>query len=180
MQDRPAAYGPVLALTVTLAAACFLVAMAPLLLIVHPGGSGPLATAVIGQNQTAKTALYLLTFAVILPVALLLAPRLADRIGAGPNGRALNGLIAMLAATLAAIVIIVKLWGSLGLGSGLGVVRVGVCAWWALAAGALARAARGDAWPSLLKLDGVADWTPAIAGVLVLGVLLCVTSLSSS
>jgi hypothetical protein len=180
MQDRPAAYGPVLALTVTLAVAGFLVAMAALLLIVHPGASGPLATALIGQNQTAKTALYLLTFAVILPVALFLAPRVADRVGAGPNARALNGLVAVLAATFAAMLVFVKLWGSLGLGSGLGVVLVGVCAWWALAAGALARAARGDAWPSLLRLDGIADGIAAIAGVLVLGVLLCVTSLGSA
>jgi hypothetical protein len=167
---------------VTLAAAGFLALMSTVLLLVHPAavsGLGVLASLVNQQNPSAKAALYLLAFAVILPLALLLVPRLADRIGAGPNASALDSLVAVLVGTFAAMLIIVKLLGSLGFGRGLGVVLVGTCAWLALAGATLARAARADPAAAVLRLAGGQDTVAAIAGVLVLGVLLCATSLGS-
>ncbi len=174
-----APYGATLALTVTLAAGGFLVAMSIVLLLVHP----PLVTSafrsLIGQNQSAKTALYLFGFAVLLPGVLLTVPRLADRIAWNSGASALSGLAAGLVGTLAAMLIAVKLSGSLPWGDGLGTLLAGTCLWWALAAGGLARAARGAPWR---LLPGLASRSEAIvvgAGLLVLGVLLCLTRLRS-
>lgn len=173
---QTAGHGSTLALTLTLAFACFLAAMAALLLVVHPSGSGYLARVVIGQRQSAKTALYLGAFVVILPAALLAGPRLARRIAVVQGSRALGGLSALLAATLAGAVVLVRV---LPVSHGLGTLLAFVCGWWLLAGVALActlwprpRRWRRRVGTGLARAQAVL-W-PA-AGLAVLGALLCVT-----
>ena len=90
-----AGYGSVLALTlVLLLAACGLV-MCVVLLAVQPE---PIPRLGIGQRQSAETALYLVSFGLLLPAALLSCPRLADAVARGPNGASLSALTALLAA----------------------------------------------------------------------------------
>ena len=89
LSERRAAFGSTVALTVTLALAAFLALMAIVVLLAHPqlAGLGPSPGLVNKQNQTGKSLLYLVTFAVILPTAVILVPRLADAIAAGPQRR---------------------------------------------------------------------------------------------
>ena len=85
LSERRADFGSTVALTVTLALAAFLALMAIVVLLAHPqlAGLGPSPGLVNKQNQTGKSLLYLVTFAVILPTAVILVPRLADAIAAG-------------------------------------------------------------------------------------------------
>jgi hypothetical protein len=175
--DR-AAYGPTLVLTVTLAVASFLVLMSVVLLLFPQHGSG-VVVAVIGQRQNAKTALYVVTFAIILPVTLIAVPPMADRIARGPNGRALPFLVGALAATLAATLIVVRLSARLPWGDGLGVLLACVGGWCALTAALLTRATRQGPWPGLLGVSGSAVPAAAIAGALLFGLVLAVTGLRS-
>jgi hypothetical protein len=177
--DRHAPYGVTLALTVTLAAGCFLVLMSAVLLVVHPPGTGLLATTVIVQNQNAKTFLFLAAFVAILPLALVIVPRLADAVTASPNVRALPGLAALLVATFAATIIFVRLSGLLPWGDGLGVVLVCLALWTALALGALFQAARPRHLRSGHRLQSHDRRLAETAGVLVIGTLVCVTSVGS-
>lgn len=174
----PAGFGPALALTATLGGAVFLVAMSLTLLLVHPG-SGFLARTVIIQDQSAKTALYLGTFALILPAATILVPRLADAIAAGPNAPGLPALSGALAGSFALVLVLVRLSSSLPWGDGLGTVLAAFTAWSALAAAVLWRAARRGRWSPMLALAGSGVWIGLAAGVLVAGVVLCVSPLSS-
>jgi hypothetical protein len=145
---------------------------------VHPNGSSVVVQRVI-QNQSAKTALYLAVFAVILPVALFAVPRLAATIAAGPNAPALPVLAALLTATFAAALIVVRAFGALGLGDGLGVLLGAALIWSGVAAAALTRAARPRPWTRLLKLESRLGEVSAAAGLLVLGTVLCATHLRS-
>ena len=91
---RGAPYGQVLAIAIMLALAAFLAVMGVAILAARPQvkGLGAFAGLVNQQNETAKSLLYLLTFLVILPLAVVLAGRLADSIAAGPNAPALPRL----------------------------------------------------------------------------------------
>ncbi len=173
-----AGYGPTLALTVTLAWAAFLIATALALLVVHPG-SGFVARVVIIQSQSAKTALYLATFLLILPVSTIAVPRLSDVIAAGPNGPALPALAGALVGTFALAIILVRLSASQSWGDGLGVVLAVFTAWSALAAAALGRAAQRKRWPLILAWSGRGLPVSLAAGALVVGALLCVSPLGS-
>lgn len=175
---RPsAAYAPTLAITVTLAAAAFLIVMSLVLLLSHkPTGLGAFTGLVNQQNQSAKTLLYLIAFAVILPLAVLLLPRLADRIAGGPNAAALAGLAGWLVASLAAVLIVLRFSRTLPWGDGLRAVLGGVVLWSLVAGTALYRAAGHRPWPASSRLESAtaAGWLSA--GVLVFGTLVCVTS----
>ena len=169
-----AGYLATLALTVVLAAGCFLLAMSVLLLVVHPG-TGFLATQVILQKQSAKTALYIAGFLVILPLAVVIVPRLADAIAAGPNGPGLPALVSGLVALLALALILVKILPVSHHGLRPLLAAVGV--WSVVAVGSLARARRPRAWPALLFLARAGSVVPAVAVAGVLGTVLCVTAL---
>jgi hypothetical protein len=173
-----AGFGPTLALTVTLAAAVFLIAMPLALLVVHPGGSG-LVRSLIGQSQSAKTWLYVGTYGVILPVSLIVASRVAGAIASGPNREALSVLCAVLVATLAATVTLVRLSAGLPWEDGLGTLLAGIGAWSVLAAAAVARAASSSAWVSLQRLAHVRAAAWMFAGASVLCATLCVTHIAS-
>ena len=148
-----AGYGPTLALVVTLALAAFLIVMAVVLLIVHPApipGLPAVDTLFEQQDTHAKTDLYLAAFLVVLPLAVALVPRLADRVARGPNRDGLARLALALAIALAVVLILVRLSAHAPWGDGLSVVLVGVGAWWVAAGVALARAAAQRTWAPLL------------------------------
>ena len=94
-----APFAPTLALTVTLAFAAIAIVIGVVLIVDRPTALGPVLPA---QNQDAETLLYLLSFLVILPLAILGGARLADRIAAGPNAAGLSLLSGVLALTLSA------------------------------------------------------------------------------
>jgi hypothetical protein len=168
-----AAIGPTLALTATLAVACFVVVMVPVELLVEPTRLAPPLN--VEQKQDAETALYLLSFGLILPAALLLVPRLADSIAAGRNGAGLPSLAALLVAALGAAI------AAAHLAPGGGVVETGVTvAIWSLgAAAALWRASRTSAWESLLRVAPLAPLLWTGAAVVVLCTLLAFTVVES-
>jgi hypothetical protein len=174
-------YGPTLAITVTLAVAAFLLVMSLVILSTHPqvAGLGAFTGLVNQQNQTAKSLLYVLAFVVILPLAVIAVPRLADALAAGPNAPALATLAAALAGSLAAVLIVIRISHSLPWGDGLTVVLAGVALWSVVAAAVLRRAGRDRPWPGLLRLAPAALAVSLGAGVLVFGGLLCVTSSGS-
>ncbi len=172
-----AAFGPTLALTLAMAAAGFLIVMAGVLLVVHPRGQGYIADRIIIQNQSAKTLLYVIAFAAILPMALFAGPRVADKLAAGPNRDALPALAGLIVASLAATVILVRLSASLPWGDGLGTVLVAIGVWSVVVAAAVRRAASPVPWPPARRLAGHLPVIAAIAGALVFGTILSVTHL---
>jgi hypothetical protein len=176
-----AGYGPTLAIAVTLAVGAFLALMSAVISVVHPqqAGLGQFVGLVNQQNQTAKSFLYVVAFVVILPLALVLASWLADTIAGGSNGQALSLLAALLAASQAAVLILVRLSHHLPWGDGLTVLLVGMVAWTTAACACLARARSAAPWRSLLSLRSLTRGVWITAGVLVFGVLLCVTARSS-
>jgi hypothetical protein len=169
----PAALGATLALTVTFATACFVVVMAPVVLLVEPTRlPAPLN---VEQKQNAETALYLLSFGLILPLALLRVPRLADSIAASPNGPGLSSLAALLAATLGAAIVAAHLIP----GGGLVETLVAVSIWWLAAGGALWRARRPEPWGPLMGVAPFAALLWAITGAVLLCALLAFTVVES-
>ncbi len=172
-----APFGPALALTVALAFASFLIVMS-VIWVVHPPHRLPGYLAAGGdQNQGTKTALYVLAFAVILPLALAAVPRLADAIAAGPNAPALPALAGLVAGTLAVAVLLVKLSALVPWGDGTGTLLVALGVWGAAATALLRRAAQARPWPALLSLAPSARAVTVLAGALVFGLILCVTAL---
>ena len=105
------AFGPALTLTVTLAVAVALVLVAGQLLVVHPRSTSfaGYAGLINQQRQTVKTDAYLISFLVILPLALIFAPRLADAIAAGPKGQGLGAFAAIACGSLGAALIVIRL-----------------------------------------------------------------------
>ena len=92
-----APFGSVLALTVVIPLGLFLIAL-PLAYLLIP--ATVLDPPFPPQNQDSETLLFILAFAVLLPAAVVLVPRLADRIASGPNGNALPSIAAVIALTL--------------------------------------------------------------------------------
>jgi hypothetical protein len=134
--------------TVTLAIASFTVALAAAVLVVDPQPQSLLGTE---QAQVLETTLYVIAFAVILPLVLIVVPRLADAIALGPNARGLPVLAAFLAATLAGSVFLAEA----ALGGGTKAVLAIVGMWSIGAAALLARAARPISWCALLRCAGL-------------------------
>jgi hypothetical protein len=167
-----ASLGSTLALTMTLAIAGFAVVMAVVELTSHPTRLPPPFPS---ENQSAESALYLVTFGLILPGALIVASRLANAIAATRNAPALSSLTALLAATLTASILVVRALPGGGVGQLLWVVAV----WWLGAIAALTRSIRFRSWDSLVRIAHLAPRLWALAGALSLGVLLAFTSLRS-
>jgi hypothetical protein len=171
---------PTLSVTVAIAVAACLMLMAALLLLVHPPtGLGAFTGLVNQQRQSAKTLVYVASFLLILPAAVVLVPGVADAIAAGPNATGLSALSALLAGGLAALLVVLRLSAHLPWGDGLGTVLVGVALWSLAAGGALRRAASGRAWPALLRVAPAAAPIWTATGVLVFADVLCVTSAGS-
>lgn len=176
-----AGFGSALAITVTLAFAFVLAVMAADLLLSPPGlpSSSPLLGLVNQQNQTVKTDVYLGAFLIVLPLALIAGPRLADAIAAGPNRDALPAFAAGLVATLAALLIVVRLSGGLPWGAGVKGILIAMGVWWTLAALATWRVIRGGSWRALHRVQRSWPAPVILDAALILGTLLAVTSSAS-
>jgi hypothetical protein len=170
---QQAPLGPTLALTVALAIGLFVLVLGPVLILTSPT---PLPPPLGEQEQDVESALYVAVFALILPVALIAAPRFADTIAAGPNAGALSLLVAFLVATLAVAILVVRVFpGGGGVVEALGVVGV----WWLVTLALLMRATRARPWAWLHGVAHLAPFVWALAGALVLGTVLAFTSLAS-
>ena len=174
-------FGPALTLTVTLVAAAALVLAAAQLLAVHPGVTGFAGRTGLfnQQRQIVKTDVYLVSFLVLLPLALVLVPRLVEAIAASSNGAAAGALAALACGSLAGALIIVRLSGGLPWGRGVKGILVGVLVWSALAASLTWRVVRGGRWEALHRLTERTRGAVGVAALLVFGVLLCLTSARS-
>lgn len=86
------------------------------------------------HHNNAETLVFVLAFALFVPLAARYGPRLADRIAAGPNGAALGAIGPLLALALLGLAIGVKASERLPWGGGLKVMLVALLIWWALAA----------------------------------------------
>jgi len=174
---EPAPFASTLVLTVNLAMAAFLATMGVVLLVDHPV-SLPCFPA--EQNQDSETLLYLSAFLVLLPLALFIGPRLADRIASGPNRPGLGALTGLLAAAMALAIVASRvanlLFGTDAVGATLGATAL----WWAGAVAAIWRAAQPRAWRALLRVSKRATSIWTLAGILVFAVLLCLARLSSA
>jgi hypothetical protein len=172
---EPATFAPALVLTVVLTCAAALLLIAAQLLVLHPHATGlpGMSGQYNQQRQAVKTDVYLITFLVILPLTLIAAPRLADRVASASSSRGLEAYAALMSGSLAAVLIGVRLSGGLPWGTGVKGLLAGLLAW-GLFAGLLTWSVPRSAW--LLRL---AEWMPVltvISGLLVFGLLLCLTS----
>lgn len=175
-EDR-ASFADALVLTVVLAGGIFAIVLALVMLAVHPTPyPAPLAGE---QRQSAETGLYLLTFAAILPLSLILGPRLADSIARGPNGRALPALSALLAGSFALAVLIARGLDQISVLTGVGGVLAVFGIWAAGAVAVLARAREARAWRPLAGAARLQLPAWALTGLLIAGSLLALTALRS-
>ncbi len=163
---RQASFGTTVALTVAFVAGAFFVAT-PVALLVIPATELPPPFA--AQHQDSETLLFLLAFAVLLPLSLVAVPRVLDRIAAGPNSAALPALAGILIGSLAGALLFVKASEHLPWGSGLVLLLLAMIAWCTAAAAMLWRAARSRPWGLLLGLAG--QRRAPLAGWIALAVL---------
>ena len=162
----PAALASVVGLSVAAAIAAFLL-IAPVLLHLVPATELP--DPFPDQHQDAETLLFLLAFAVILPLAIRFVPRLADRIALAPNGAALPAITATLSGGLLALLVAVRISGSLPWGDGLWVLFAAMVIWCGAAAATLSRAAAPSPSPTLGRIAGMAEPIWWVTGGLLLG-----------
>lgn len=159
-----------------LAAQAALIALATLLVKREPV---PIAGFDIAQRQGAETALYLGAFAVVMPLAAVLTPRLTARVAAGPNARGLPVLVALLSVALIGALGAVRLVAEVGVDNVAASLAVSTFTWAAVAASTLARAARPSPWRALLAAAPYTAWAWAIAGAALVLAPLIVTSRDS-
>ncbi len=172
-----AGLGATVTLTVTLVFGTMLTLIALVWVIDQPYTRAGYLQYAGDQNQSAKTALYVVAFAVVLPLALVAVPRLTAALAAGPNAAALGLLAAILAGALSVALLAVKLSGALPWHDGANVLLVAMALWWIAAGGVLARATRPREWPALLRRTGSAGTATAIVAALVFGTVLCAGNL---
>lgn len=169
--------GSTLALEVVLALGAAAVAIA-LALIVHRPSPLPEPFPSLGvptQNQGAETLAFVLTFVVALPAALLGGRRLSRSIAAGVGPRAPGIVAAGLGVALAALPLLLRAAGALGLPDGVLALLVLAALWWLLAGAVLLRATRPRPWPVLERLAPLRGPAWIAAGALVVGDVLAVT-----
>jgi hypothetical protein len=173
--------GPVLALEVVLALGAAAVAIA-FALIVHRPSPLPEPFPSLGipsQNQDAETLAFVLTFVVALPGAVLGGPRLARSIAAGAGREAPGVVAAGLGVALAALPLVLRAAGALGLPDGVRALLVLAALWWLLAGAVLMRATRARPWPALERLAPLRGPAWIAVAALAVGDVLAVTQVHS-
>jgi len=131
------------------------------------------------QHQDAETLMFMVAFAVLLPLSVIVSARIADRISAGPNHSGFSALCASLGAALAVVLLVTRLSERFEGGGGETVLVAGAVLWCALAVAALWRAASPRPWGLLRSASGAAPILWAVAALLVLGVVVAFTTLDS-
>ena len=159
-------------LTASFAVASFAVVLAATLLLVEPAPVPRLEP--LEQRQDAETALYLVAFAVIVPVSVLIVPRVADAIARGPNGSALSLLAALVAATAMASLILARVLPGEGPAGVLAVFAL----WWIAAVAVVVRVLRSS-WALLDRAAPLAWHAAMVAAALVLVAILAVSPVRS-
>jgi hypothetical protein len=179
--DHPAppapGFGSALGLELVLALGLAAVAIAFALIVRQPS---PLpepfpSLGIPTQNQHAETLAFVLTFLVAVPVPLVVGPRLGRSIAAGAGPEAAGIVGAGLAVALAALPLVLRAVGAIGLPDGVRTLLVLGGLWWLLAGAVLIRATRPRPWPGLERLAGLRAPAWIAAGVLVAGDVLVVT-----
>ena len=122
------------------------------------------------HHQDAETLAFVLSFAVFVPLAGWLGPRLADRVAAGPNAAEASLVGAALSVALLGLLLAVQVSERLPWGGGLEVALVALLLWWAFAAVLLGLAlSREREWLLGLARFAPALWIAAAALVPLLG-----------
>ncbi len=94
------------------------------------------------QHQRGETLSYLLAFALLTPLALLAAHRLAPALASARGDAGLSRLTALLCAALLAALVLVKASERVGGSGGVLPLLAAALVWWVLAAAVVARALR--------------------------------------
>jgi len=173
---KRAALGPTLALSVALSIGAFMLAAPLAMALIEPT---VLAPPFGEQNQDAETLLFVLAFAVFLPASLIVGPRLADRIAAGPNAGALPGLAGALCAGLLAALLFAKASERLPWEGGLAVLAFAGAVWMLVAATMLGVAVSDRRSPALAALGERVGLAWPAAAVLAIPLALTFADLGS-
>ena len=132
------------------------------------------------QHQDAETLLFVIAFAVALPLSLLAGPRLADRIAAGQNAGSIGGAATLALVFLFGAVVFVKFSEHLPWGSGLGTLLAASLAWFVAAAVLAGRLISARPIPaSMTRLFGHGRELRLLAGLLAFAVALSFARLGS-
>lgn len=172
--------GPLFALiavAVAIAAGLFLV-LGPLARHILP--TTELADPFADHHQDAETLVFVVSFAILLPISLIASGRIADRVWRGPNSGGLSALAALLVLGLGLVLLFVKL--SIGFsswGGGEGVMVAGGTIWLVGAAAAARRAASTRPWGLLALASEYGPYLWAAATAAILGVALSFARLDS-
>lgn len=161
--------GPTVALCASLAIGAFTL-IAPLVRAVAP--TTDLDDPLPDHHQDAETLLFLLAFAVLLPLAIRVGSRLADRIAAGANAEVVSAIAAAATGSLALVVIAGRVSSDL-------VLSVASAVWLGAVAAILLRAASPREWPAAARLAPHASPLWLAAAVLAAGTALAFTRLDS-
>lgn len=165
--------GSVVALGASAACGTVLLVLAAALSVVQPDPGLLARNLGPQQDQSAKTALFLFTFAVVLPGCAVLAPRIAGRLARRHGRRGVDVVSALLVTTLAGLIVAVRASTALPWGDGLRTLFVAMVLWFLLAAVLLLAARRRPT-----ALDRAGARLPALraAGVVALGAVLSTVS----
>jgi len=169
-------FAPTLVLTVTLAAAAICLAVGILRLAMP---ETVLAAPFPPQNQDAETLIFVVAFGLILPLALYLVPRIADRVAAGGNRTALPAIAAIAAASFAAMILAVRLLDVAGVVGGLEALLVLSGAWLVVVVLLLRRAVASEPSAPLLRLSSKVSLLSLASAVFALAAMLAFVDLDS-
>jgi hypothetical protein len=171
-----ASTGATVALAALLAVAAFMVVM-PLVMASTPAVElgAPLAP----QHQRGETLSYLVGFAVLCPLALLAAQRLAPALAGRAGDAGLSALLAVLAAGLLGAIVLVKALERAGASGGVLWVLGAAAVWWMLAAALVARTLRPRPWRVLAALGPHAALAWGAVAAVGLVAVLCFAVLGS-
>ena len=129
------------------------------------------------QNQHAESLSFLVTFAVLLPLAALLVPRLLDRIADRQGAKTGDDLALALGAALCVLLVAVRVAASQTSATGVGLLFIASALWSALAAAAALRLLRRGTQPRLLPRIAPVLWPLLLASLAAL--IACFADLGS-
>lgn len=159
-------FGPALALTLAIAITAMGLVLAVMVLAVAPK---PIPGLAASQRQDAESSVFMVCLLFVVPIAVIVGPRVAAAIARGPNSSALSALAAVGLGGLAATAIGVRVLDA-SVGSGEPFLLAALVVWTAAGAIALRRASRPAPWPGLIasaRHAGVLWYASAALGALV-------------